>query len=87
LSWEVRLAAKAQKDLDPIHGTDRALVQSRFLTLGLNPRSFGSIQLKGSQLHRLRAGDWRLIYEIIDEQHMVRVARILRRSEKTYRGV
>jgi len=86
LSWEVRLAAHAQKEFNSIHGPDRARIHSGFLILELNARPFGAIPLKDSPFYRLRVGDWRVIYEIIDERGVVRILRILRRSEKTYRG-
>ena len=85
MSWEIHLAAKAQKDLLAIRGHDRALVNGRLLILELNPRSFGAIPLKGSPYYRARTGDWRLIYQINDSAQVVLIIRILRRSEKTYR--
>ena len=53
--------------------------------LGFDARPFGSIPLTGSAYYRLRVGDWRVIYEIEDARRVVRILRILRRSEKTYR--
>jgi mRNA-degrading endonuclease RelE of RelBE toxin-antitoxin system len=86
LSWEVRLASKAQRDLHAIHGKDLALIHGKILILELDPRSFGAIPLKGSPFFRARAGDWRLIYEINDAGRVIRILRIIRRSERTYRG-
>lgn len=46
-------------------------------------RPFG-IKNLGSGLYRLRVGDWRVIYAIDDAALIVRVARIVRRNERTY---
>ena len=35
-------------------------------------------------MHRVRVGDWRVIYEIDDASLVVRIARIVRRNERTY---
>lgn len=85
MSWEVRLSGRAEKDFLAIRGLDHARIADRLLELEFQPRPFGACKLKGSPFYRLRIGDWRAIYEIDDARHLVWIARLLRRSEKTYR--
>jgi mRNA-degrading endonuclease RelE of RelBE toxin-antitoxin system len=35
----------------------------------------------------LRAGDYRVIYLVLDDEQVVVVARVARRNESTYRGL
>lgn len=85
MSWRVVLAPKAEKDLAGVHEPDHARIIGRLQRLKMEPRPIGAPQLKGSHFHRLRVGDWRAIYEIQDTERLIVVARVLRRSEKTYR--
>lgn len=62
-------------------------IQSRFVMLEFEARPFGAIPLTGSSFYRLRSGDWRILYEIDDARRLVLISRVLRRSEKTYRGL
>ena len=86
MNWEVRLTRKAEKDLLAIRGPDHARIAERLLDSELQPRPLAACKLTGSAFYRLRIGDWRAIYEIDDAQRRVWIARLLRRSEKTYRG-
>jgi mRNA interferase RelE/StbE len=53
--------------------------------LALDPRPSGSKRLVGTPLWRLRIGDLRVIYEIDDKTRTIAIARVGRRSERTYR--
>lgn len=54
--------------------------------LGDNPRQTGVRKLTG-MLYRLRVGDWRIIYAVLDKQRRVVVVKIARRSEDTYQDL
>lgn len=83
---EVGIAPGAVRDLDDIHEPDLSRLRSRILILAHDPRPHGSLKLKGP-LHRVRVGDWRILYAINDKLHAVIILRVLRRSERTYKGI
>jgi mRNA interferase RelE/StbE len=83
---EVLLAPSAARDLDGIRDPDLGRIKVKILSLAENSRPFNSLKLKGS-LYRVRAGDWRILYAIDDRLKRVTVLRVLRRSERTYRGL
>jgi len=37
--------------------------------------------------YRVRMGDYRLVYTVLDEDQLIVVARVVRRSESTYRDL
>lgn len=37
--------------------------------------------------HRIRVGDWRILYRIFEARRVVVVAFVLRRNEQTYAGL
>ena len=82
----VQLARSAVRDLDGIHEPDLSRLRSRILSLARNPRPHGSLKLRDT-LHRVRVGDWRILYAIDDKQQAVIILRVLRRSERTYKGI
>jgi mRNA-degrading endonuclease RelE of RelBE toxin-antitoxin system len=48
----------------------------------------GSKKLRGSeQVHRLRVGRYRVIYEVLDAERRVVVTQVRRRTESTYSGL
>lgn len=84
--YKVQIAVSAIRDLDDIYDPDLSRIRSRIFALEENPRPPGVKKLKGS-LHRLRAGDWRVLYAIEDMAKKVVVLHVLRRSERTYKNL
>ena len=37
--------------------------------------------------HRVRQGNWRILYDINDDARLVTVTNVLRRNERTYRDL
>ena len=51
-----------------------------------DPRPPGIVQLE-QNVYRLRVGDYRVIYKVLDEERIILIGRIVRRSEGTYRDL
>jgi len=82
LSYEVRLMPRAQKDLDKFRG--KLLLKFENIILGLyeDPRPRNSKKLSGGGSRwRIRAGDYRILYEIDEPRKLVKVYRISHRKE------
>ena len=84
--YSVKIAKTAQRDLDRIAGDDLERLEKRIKKLGENPRPSGVKKLKHI-LHRIRVGDWRVLFAIEDADKRVTILRVLRRNEATYRGI
>lgn len=81
--YEVRLSRSARKELMAI-GTrhDRARVVMALDALSGDPRPHGSVKLATSvSTYRIRVGDYRVIYEVLDEILVVDVARVGHRRD------
>ena len=85
---DVHIAPSAVRDLDDIRNPDLDRIRSHILSLERNPRPHGSLKLQGP-FHRVRVrvGDWRILYAVDDRQETVTILRVLRRSERTYKGI
>ena len=84
MTYTLYLHRAAQKELDRLSNVDFQRLDAAILGLCSNPRPFGVQKLK-EQLHRIRVGQWRIIYAIFDEKHEVAILRIARRDEQTYK--
>lgn len=80
--YTVKITPRAQKELGSLPGGVRNRVLEKMRTLADNPRPPGSIKLQGPQaLHRVRVGDYRIVYEVFDDVVVVVVIRIAHRKD------
>lgn len=81
--YAVELTRAAQRDIEALDRVAQERVVSRLAQLAQQPRPAGAEKLAGSSyvLYRLRVGDYRLIYTIVDEQRLVVVAAVSRRDQ------
>lgn len=82
MSYDVRLMPRAQKDLDEFRGELLAKFEKLILGLYDAPRPYNSKKLSGAASKwRIRAGDYRILYEIDEQRKVVNVYRIAHRKE------
>jgi mRNA interferase RelE/StbE len=88
MKFSVQILPSARKSLAAIPERDRARIDARILSLADNPRPPGAAPLKGlaRRVWRLRAGNYRILYEIQDQQLIVLVIDAGHRRE-IYRGL
>ena len=83
----VELAPAAQRQLRRLPPGDAARLRGPILALAIEPRPPGSTKLTASAFWRLRVGDLRVVYVIEDDDRLIVVLKVARRSERTYRSV
>ena len=85
MSYQVRLRRAAQKQLDRLAKKDYEIVAEVISALEREPRPPRVKKLAESSLWRIRIGPYRVVYNIDDEEHLVIVVRIARRTADTYK--
>ena len=85
MSYQIRLRRAAQRQLDKLAQKDYEIIAEAIPALEREPRPRGVKKLAESGLWRIRVGQYRVIYDIDDEEHLVMVVRVARRTEDTYR--
>ncbi len=75
-SYSVRIRRSAARELEAIPLEDRKRIVTRIDGLQTEPRPPGCEKLSGEEKYRLRQGDYRILYEIIDRQLIVTVVKI-----------
>ena len=84
MSCEVVLLPRSRRELDRVPREAFLRIDEAIRLLKDNPRPFG-VQKLEDDLHRIRIGDWRVLFLIHDKEHRVVIAGVRRRSEKTYK--
>jgi mRNA interferase RelE/StbE len=60
---------------------DRRRMVAKIQTLASNPRPVGAEKLSGEDKYRLRQGDYRILYEIVDDELVVTVVKVGNRRD------
>ncbi len=80
--YEVYLEKSAEKDLRRLTSENFYRIVPSIRALAENPRPIGCRKLSGSRNDwRIRVGNYRVIYEMDDEEKAVRVMRVRHRRE------
>ena len=85
MSYEVVLDPRAQRELDKVSSDVFSKIDSSIRELARNPRPFGVKKLDDN-LHRIRIGNWRVVYAILDREKRIVILHVAKRNERTYRG-
>ncbi|MBI3550952.1 MAG: type II toxin-antitoxin system RelE/ParE family toxin [Elusimicrobia bacterium] len=83
---QVRVARAAAKQLDAVPKKDYLRIYDDIRRLAQDPRPDGCVKLE-DDLYRIRCGAYRVIYCVLDQEGVVLVVKVARRSEKTYRDL
>jgi mRNA interferase RelE/StbE len=81
MSYSLEIVSKAEKEFLKLPDTIKRKIRRQIFTLENNPRPFGSIKLKDSAFHRMRTGEYRVIYSIDDKNKIVKILSIAHRKE------
>jgi mRNA interferase RelE/StbE len=84
--YTIQIDKDAEKTLRRQARTTRERLVKAILVLADNPHPANSRKLEGyHDLYRLRVGDWRIIYQVDDDQLLILVLEVGSRGE-IYRG-
>jgi len=88
--YRLEVSPAADRDLDRLkqrirrHEFERLRIAIR--GLADEPRPHGVRKIKGAErAYRIRAGNYRVVYEIYDNESLVLLLQVTRRTETTYR--
>jgi len=79
--YSIFFKESVRKDLDSIPKSDLQRIMERIHTLAENPRPVGCEKLSGQEKYRLRQGNYRIIYSILDTRLTVWVVKVGHRRE------
>ena len=80
-SYRLLIKPSAAKELEAVPRKDRRRLATRMRELAEHPRPPGAEKLSGHDLYRVRQGNYRILYEIVDHDLTVIVIKIGHRRE------
>ena len=80
-NYSVHVKRSAAKEIEALPPKDRRRVVSKIQALGRDPRPSGCEKLSGADKYRLRQGNYRILYEIIDNELIVAVVKVGNRRD------
>ena len=89
MAYRIEIERRAGKELTRLAQQDqtRILAAIEALTENLRPTGCRPVQAAPKGTYRIRVGEYRVIYVVLDQGQVVVIARVARRGESTYRGL
>ena len=89
--YGLEVSPAADRDLERLKGRIRRQdfehLRIAIGSLADEPRPHGVRKIEGTEkAYRIRAGNYRVVYEIYDNENLVLILQVVRRSETTYRA-
>jgi mRNA interferase RelE/StbE len=81
MSYKITISRQVLKFLEKINEPYYSAIKASILSLADNPRPQGCKKLKGRDGYRVRAGNYRIIYEITDQELIVEVIALGHRKD------
>ena len=76
--YEVRLARRAVRSLEDLQRRDQQRISAAIDLLAENPRPPSCVALQGEVgVYRVRVGDYRIVYEVLDQVLVVQVVQVV----------
>jgi mRNA interferase RelE/StbE len=85
-TYKLKIHHKVEKQLQRIPKNQLERLVNTMRSLRDNPRPSGCVKLE-DQLYRVRQGQYRIIYAVFDDQVVVVICKVARRSEDTYKNI
>ena len=80
-AYAIEYYRSVKKDLRKIDHQNRVLIVEKIQSLANNPRPSGVSKLQDAgNLYRIRVGDYRIVYEIIDKRLVITIVKVGHRS-------
>ena len=80
-SYDLRIKPSAVKELEALQTKDRRRIVNKIQGLASDPRPPGCEKLSGRDRYRIRQGDFRILYEVQDNEFTLTVVKIGHRRD------
>ena len=87
MAYRIEVKPQAEKALAKIPNPHRRRIAKAIDGLARSPRPSGCVKLTGAEdAYRIRVGEYRIVYEIVDKVLIVYIVRVAHRKD-VYRGL
>ena len=75
-SYRIVIKKSAAKEIEKIQKKDRVRIIEKIRCLASDPQPVGSKKLSGQEKYRIRQGNFRILYQIIDDELIISVVKV-----------
>jgi mRNA interferase RelE/StbE len=80
-SYRIVIKKSAAKEIERIEKKDRIRIVEKIRSLASDPHPAGSKKLSGQNKYRIRQGNYRILYQVINEELVINVVRVGHRRD------
>ena len=81
VKYKIEFKKSAVKELNELDSKVIKRIISKIKTLASNPRPEGCIKLTSEERYRIRIGNYRILYEIIDDLLIIYIVKVAHRKD------
>lgn len=81
VNYKLLIKKSAVKELEELPKMDLQRITQRIQNLSQNPRPLGCQKLSGAEKYRIRQGNYRVIYAIIENSQIVEIVKVGHRRD------
>jgi mRNA interferase RelE/StbE len=79
--YSIYIKKSAKKELELLPKKEKERISKRINNLSQDPRPDGCTKLKGENYYRVRQGNYRIVYSIMDNKLIVEIIKIQHRKK------
>jgi mRNA interferase RelE/StbE len=80
-SYRIVIKKSAAKEIERIAKNDRIRIIEKIKSLSQDPHPTGSKKLSGQEKYRMRQGNYRILYQLIDDELIINVVKVGHRQD------
>lgn len=80
-SYRIVIKKSAAKEIEKIEKKDRIRIVEKIRSLVSDPHPAGSKKLSGQEKYKIRQGNYRILYQILNEELVIYVVKVGHRSD------
>jgi mRNA interferase RelE/StbE len=80
-NYRIVIKKSAAKEIEKIQKQDRIRIVEKIRSLSSDPRPSGSKKLSGKEKYRIRQGNFRILYQVIDDALVINVVKVGHRRD------
>ena len=80
-SYKIVIKKSAAKEIEKIEKKDRVRIVEKIRSLMFDPYPVGSKKLSGQEKYRIRQGNYRILYQVINDELIINVVKVGHRRD------
>ena len=80
-SYRIVIKKSAAREIENIQKKDRIRIVEKIRSLSIDPHPVGSKKLSGQEKYRVRQGNYRILYQVIDDELVINVVKLGHRRD------